>query len=806
MIDDDVEEVEAIGYPRSNSPSIGYFREQNGKYGLVLNRDRITDAIYDKVNTCCGLSYIVKQNGKFGLVNTEAKTVIPLKFDSIHTVHGDIVVVKKGSKYGAYDYSGQRLLSPKYSKIVGANRQYVLVENDKGLSLLSTKGKPVFKQDLDRVDLFNNGAFVGANGKYALVTRNTQTAFVYDSLTTKKILKKQVGRKTNNRRNHSFKRQDLNRIIVVKDGLVGMVDTLNKVIIPIENDEVAYEYGKNFYHTSKDKKKGAYLLKCRKYLPPEYDNVYMDGTTYLQVTKGRVKGLIDDATGEFILPIEYERIYKQDTIFVVTKDKKKGVVNRKGEQLIPHMYDDIDNLGGFLNHEYDGLFQVKIDTLYGLVDGRNNSLLPVKYTWLGDFENRLIIAYADRKYGLFDANGNELQPVVYDNIERKRTPRSAIYFSEKNGLYGVLNEDGSIKHNNEFSSVNHIHDDHNDLNLLDRRDSQYLLQVIHADGRQGVIDGFTGEFVIPLDNIQVLQSFKDHTTLVTYFLAKRASKFGVIDVQNNTVIEFKYQDLDISFCTGLYDKGKFKEQTILAAEKGNRYGVINLADEVLVPFKYQSLRKIHASGLFKARSNGKYALINAQGEVLNAGPFDEIFNYEYVGYDRPAVAMAFHQGTMRELNDKGAFISTAVPMEPHEGFTSFLELKLALIEAMNGEDDAPVHDFIRKIAPSEHLMHWLRKASPRVASKVGYLDHDHIQRTYYERLMRFKMSRWNSPYFDKDNLYTEDFTEVNEQGITTNKRVGDWAYDDTKYLEKFLRNSLKINGYWISSYFLSRRF
>lgn len=799
-----IESVEVEESTESSS-RLGYYKDKNGKTGLYVNGKRITEAIYDKATPLNSRGYIVKINNKFGFIDYETKPIIPIKYDSIYNVIGDFLVVNKGSKNGAFNYSGEKLLPIKYAKIFGRNKnRFMLVENSKGLSLLNKKAKPIFKTKLDRVDMYDNAIFVNANGKYALVTNSIKTEFIYDSLTTNKYLKTDKIKKLNPKRNYSFKHKKLNKIIVIKNEKVGMVDTLNNTIIPIENDGITYESFKKYYTTIKDKKKGVYLLKCNHYFPPEYDNVYMDGTTFLQVTKDRKKGLIDDATGEFILPIEYERIYKQDTIFVVTKNKKKGVVNRKGKQLIPNKYDDIDNLGGFLSHEYDGLLKVKIDTLYGLVNGKNKTLLPVKYTWLNDFEDKLVIAGINRKYGLFDGNGNEIQPLIYDYIQRKRTPRSKIYFSTKNGMYGILNEDGTVKYKNEFKNVNQIHDDKNNLNLLSPY-SKYFLQVIHKNGKEAVINGFNGEFVIPFTDIEILQTIKNHYTNTTYFLVKKGAKYGIIDETNKIIIDLKYTYLDVSL-TSIFNSTKNPlKQTALVAKKGNKYGVINLLNEVMVPFKYKHLKKIGSDGLFKAKLNQQYMLIDAKGSILNEGPFDEISNFEYLGYGKSSKALVFLNGKMKEINTKGKFISKEIAMEPHKGFESFLELKLTLIEAMESKNDTLLLDFVKKIAPSKHLVHWLKNSDQRISSKVRYLDYDRIVKTYFERLLKFKQRSWNSRYFNKNNLYTEDFTETNNLGLTTNTRVSDWAYDDTKTLEKFLRNSIKINGYWISSYFLGYR-
>ena len=77
---------------------------------------------------------------------------------------------------------------------------------------------------------------------------------------------------------------------------------------------------------------------------------------------------------------------------------------------------------------------------------------------------------------------------------------------------------------------------------------------------------------------------------------------------------------------------------------------------------------------------------------------------------------------------------------------------------------------------------------------------------YLEELTTFKNRYYKSILFDKKSLTTvEDYT-IYDGEVYTNKRTTDHTFGNVKYLEKFLRNSFKVNGYWISPYFMSHRF
>jgi transcriptional accessory protein Tex/SPT6 len=104
-------------------------------------------------------------------------------------------------------------------------------------------------------------------------------------------------------------------------------------------------------------------------------------------------------------------------------------------------------------------------------------------------------------------------------------------------------------------------------------------------------------------------------------------------------------------------------------------------------------------------------------------------------------------------------------------------------------------------------MYFFKDAESKIKNRTQYLDYQSIISRYYQKLMEFKYSTWKNEYlsFDSSNIYTEDYT-VEDDGFVTNRRIDNWAYGDTRILEKILRNSLKINGYWISGYFAKSYF
>lgn len=107
------------------------------------------------------------------------------------------------------------------------------------------------------------------------------------------------------------------------------------------------------------------------------------------------------------------------------------------------------------------------------------------------------------------------------------------------------------------------------------------LMVINQNGKEGVIDNNFNVIIKPQydtvepylynENLMVYQPFKEDTT--THYPP------AILDLKGNTVLDFKYDDLTIISL----------EPFLLIAKLNYKYGVINLEDEVIIPFEYENL-------------------------------------------------------------------------------------------------------------------------------------------------------------------------------------------------------------------------
>ncbi|TDQ25483.1 WG repeat-containing protein [Tenacibaculum caenipelagi] len=136
---------------------------------------------------------------------------------------------------------------------------------------------------------------------------------------------------------------------------------------------------------------------------------------------------------------------------VIIKDRKKGIINKKGEIIIDPIYNDIhlyspftftdvtESSFTFLDSE-ESFFYTEKDGKYGLLDNQLKTILQPTYDKIGAFTEGVALVSNNNKYGFIDKKGKIVIPIIYDK---------ASYFSE--GLAPV-NKDrkwGFINKNNE---------------------------------------------------------------------------------------------------------------------------------------------------------------------------------------------------------------------------------------------------------------------------------------------------------------------------------------------------------------------
>lgn len=807
--------------PNHDEPAKARYYKHEGKYGFVYPKDVKQDAVYDEIRSILN-GFIIKKGNFYGIADANGKEIGKIDFDSIG-FQRNVCIIKKKGKYGTMTTDGIPLLSLKYDKILfsDAVNPVSFVKNKKGdVQLIFNASEKPFPHKIDYSELYSNLVIIKSNGKFGVVKNQTVIPFEYDSIYVPSTasnynntnIKKQ-GKKSSFTFNYGMYSKKVNCLAIQKNDKYGLADSDGNIIYPPENDAVNNVELKQYFTVRKEKLYGIYFVGIRKKTEIEFDKVYSDGVGYVMAVKNKKAGVFN-LQGEQIIPFEYDDEFISQYTGIglrVSKNKKRGIIDTKGNIIIPTVYDDIST---FYQTGFSGFFKVKSGEKYGVINLNGETVIPIEFGGVyveKDFFN-VVTPKPDRKFGLYDRQGNVVVPAIYNWITDSDTQYSRIMILKKDDVsYNFLDHNHEIIFTEDIEGYGYVLNQDRLLNPFSSTE-HHLLFVKDKKGKTGMLNEMTGTLAIPIVYDEIMQRFDSREHI--YYSVRKGKKHGLINEKNEQVIPIEYDAISIDLVQTDYNDEIDETYTVVVA-KDKKFGAVNLKNEVQIPFQYDDLQRISNSELYKAKTGKYYKIINSKNEIIHKGPFDEVANFEQTGgfeygEDESYKALTFYNGKMKVINHKGIFISSETDMIPHNGYKTFDELKFALIEVLDSPDDNMLKIFIEKIAPSQHILYYL-KNNLFNNSPLSYINIDSIKENYYyQDLLKFKYQYWDkgSGYGYNRHSLTDvtDYTVHQNDGYVTNRRNTDHAFGDVRFMEKLLRNAIKINGYWISTYFMRQTY
>ncbi|WP_281226622.1 WG repeat-containing protein [Flavobacterium aquiphilum] len=772
---------------------------ENKKYGIKQNSTVIVKPVYDYIDFS-EEDFKVKTNNKFGIINKKGETVLETKYDSIGNATQSYIV-KLNNKYGTVTDKGIPLLPVKYSKILYSNNiSKTALIRDENKELKLVLDNVVSNYSFDNILIYKNSAIISKNSKKGLIAEGKLILEpIYDNISRdgKVLTDKDYIKKTLDKNKYFIDNTQQNIFITQLGQKQGLIENGVRIYAD-EMDKINNDYLRGIIIVEKDKKQGAYLPHTKQKIDMDYSSINCDGTRFIELKKNNLSGMVDYKLNQ-ILPSEYDdiQVMGMESAFKIIKNKKQGWASAKGEILIPTMYDDIDDFNMFLSdgESFKGLFKVKNNDLTGVIDQSNKIILPLNFEFI--FERNAFICgkTMDGKFGLYKKDGSVILKPEYKFIFESENGSSKLLFALKESSYSIINKEGKTIYDNSIKKYGYILNEYNLVcPFFDTENSFLLLQ--DTKNKYGVYDEVNQKQCLP----QIYNSIKQKLPVEknTYFVVSKNNKFGIVDDKNTTIVPFLYDDLSFDLANPYTGK-----EIILPAKKNGKWGLISLKNKTLVDFGYQHIAKIDDQrNIFKAKIKNKYKIINGNGKALCADSFDDVANFE--GNE----TLTFDKNTMKVINDKGAYTGVKKEMTIHDGYKTFDELKFALIEALENPKDDKLMTFCTKIAPSKHILYYLTTNVFDKKSLKYTPTQDLIAKQYFKKLSEFKLDRWNDGrFYNKGSLKSvNDYTYIDDNGIVTNSRTNDHAYGDTRLMEKIIRNAVKVNGFWISSYFMHRNF
>lgn len=304
------------------------------------------------------------------------------------------------------------------------------------------------KKDIKNLSLEeNNNRIIFKNNNFFLLKENLNKEIILDK----------------NYQNVFFYK---NNIMVEKMNKYNLIND-NGVEIFTEFYDDIKEIDKNLYAVSKDKK---YALRTDSVLLTDYiyDKIVETQNELIIVIKNKKIGVID-RLGNEVLMTEYISMtnFSENIAIVVSNDLKTGYyIDKNGQRITQENFNYllsfengkaivskngkfgvINNLGvPTIPYEYNFLRKLDNELFVGtrkdqnyLIDSNNNKITNTKFEIISELKENVILAKKNGKFGYIDKKGNDIIPFEYSEAGNFENGL-AIVQSDKNKKYGIINK------------------------------------------------------------------------------------------------------------------------------------------------------------------------------------------------------------------------------------------------------------------------------------------------------------------------------------------------------------------------------
>jgi hypothetical protein len=380
-------------------------------------------------------------------------------------------------------------------------------------------------------------------------------------------------------------------VAVKRDGKWGLRSVLNEEITPLLYDEVKTGIGYNFI-VGNNSKYGVINENGEETVAILFDEI--DGNDYsngYRVRQGRKWGLLT-RSGDAILVPDYDDVdpatHYMYYAATVTLNNKKGVVDSKGNFVIPIEYEDIVLFPGSFN-----TFGVRINGKWRLITRLLEPITGETYDDIKPLQWMSTLGVKQNgQWRIINFDGKDCVPYRFEEIDC----RIGFHTGKINGCWGIIDKRGNVCLPFEYDTVDvEFFEPASDL------DSKYRIRMI-SDYRFKFTKGdYAGESIYESNSYIMLEL--------------NNGKCGCKNKSGETIVPFDY---DVILCGGNPD--------CIPALKNGKWGYIDINNNTVLPFIYDSADGFNADGYAAVKLQGKYGFINRQGEFVIPPRYNTIYH------------------------------------------------------------------------------------------------------------------------------------------------------------------------------------
>ena len=361
----------------------------------------------------------------------------------------------------------------------------------------------------------------------------------------------------------------------------------------------------------------------------ENNNLWYENDV-VRVKKSGLYGLID-LSGKELLQCEYDKIEALEGVqntFKITKDGKVGIADNKGNVLITPSYAEITSLD---KDKSQGFIVKNSDGKYGIVDTANKQVLETKYDTVEKiYRNDYYVVTENGKQEVIKKAGDKVLSGNYDKIEAiLQNPENGIIYKQKE-KYGIMNLSGAVVIKPEYEKLK----EGASGSIIAKKDSKY--GIIDLQGNQKVEFKYQNlsynekaDLYIAEDDQyenEILDS--NYQVKQTGYLIELNTDKGYMELnQNNSYkyYNFKFEEQNA--------ENIFTSNTLFASKKDGKYGFVDKNGKTVVDYIYDDVTSQNSYGYAGIKKDGKWGAIDKDGKVVKEPTYnlDDYLKIDFIG-------------------------------------------------------------------------------------------------------------------------------------------------------------------------------
>ena len=317
--------------------------------------------------------------------------------------------------------------------------------------------------------------------------------------------------------------------------------------------------------------------------------------------------------GHTIIPFIYNHAEEfVDELAIIRRNRKYGVVNVLGEEVVEPKYQECRNF-------HEGLAAVKLNYKWGFVNKKGYMVIaPIYYDIIQDFQDGYAVVkrgYRDRglhidKIGrcLIQNGKNAISvPAIYDEYRDFSEGLAAVKLNDK---WGFINLKGEEVVGPQYDTVNDFINGYASVAINPSK------QHWNFANKWGFVNSHGQEVIKPIYR-RIVRHFHEGYAVVE---EDHNSNSVLIDTQGRAVVKNGEEYIAIP---AIYDKCRDFSEGLAAVKLNGKWGFIDIKGNEVVAPQYDNCLEF-SEGLAAVKLNGKWGFINVDGEEVVSPSFCEV--------------------------------------------------------------------------------------------------------------------------------------------------------------------------------------